>query len=167
LVGDTVRLQIQLENSLFLASQDDLRLLNQANSLRSLVDRLKEQWPLLKIHLSKEASIKGDERAVRTIFSNLVQNAIVHGQATEMNIVVAEEPENGQWVIDIKDNGVGFSGSAQTLGQLFHRPSSTSGSGLGIYICRILAEKMRGQLKILEPTPSGFAVRLVLPKGER
>ena len=161
LIGDTVRLQLQLENSLFLSSQDSLRLYMQPLSLKEIAERMREQWPTLKIDLHRDCHLQGDERAVRTILSNLVQNAIVHGQATQVQFHVETSGE-GRVQIDVTDNGLGFHGTPAALGKLFYRPKATSGSGLGLYICRLLVQKMNGQL-VIEPRARGFQARLILP----
>jgi signal transduction histidine kinase len=157
LVGDTVRLQLQLENSLFLASQDELQLVPQKLHLRDLLDRMSEQWPELKVDLKADCILRGDERAMRTVLSNLFQNAILHGGATQM--AVSAQVEGERIKIALEDNGRGFGSGTEKLGQLFHRPKSTSGSGLGLYICRLLMRRMNGDLK-LNDTGHGFQALL-------
>ncbi len=160
LIGDTVRLQLQLENSLFFASQDGLQLYVQPLSLEQLVERMREQWPSLKILLKQKCIVRADERALRTIFSNLLQNAIVHGGATAVDIQVAQL-DGERLSIVLIDNGSGFTGSLTGLGQLFYRPKATSGSGLGLYICKILLKNMNGQLELLAQD-KGFRVQMTL-----
>lgn len=159
LVADTVRLQLQLENSLFLASQDTLKLYSEWIRLSDLVERMREQWPGVKLVLKQDAVLAGDDRALRTIFSNLVKNAVLHGKATEVEI----EPEvvrgHGRIKVRLHDNGVGFEGSLNELGKLFSRPKNTSGSGLGLYICRMLIGKMNGKLS-LHADNHGFRVEI-------
>lgn len=164
LIGDTVRLQLQLENSLFFASQDQLRLIPEKVRLSQLLERLREQWPTLRIAPTHDAILHGDERALRTIFSNLTKNAVAHGHASELKIDVAPETQ-GHLRLRFEDNGIGFEGSLDELGRLFHRPMATSGSGLGLYICRLLIEKMNGRLQFYAGH-QGFRVDLVV-EGER
>ena len=163
LVADTVRLQLQLENSLFLSSQDDLKLFAERLRLSELVERMREQWPSLSLQCPHDCVLFGDVRALRTIFSNLVQNALVHGGATEVRLE-AKPHGTGRVAIMFQDNGSGFEGAIPRLGQLFHRPKSTSGSGLGLYICRLLAGKMGGSID-LHAANHGFRVELSL-RGE-
>ncbi|MBX3022666.1 MAG: HAMP domain-containing histidine kinase [Bdellovibrionales bacterium] len=161
LIGDTVRLQLQLENSLFLASQDDLSLYIERLRLSQLVERLREQWPAVKIDLEGEATVQGDERALRTILSNLTKNAISHGRATEVRLT-AENAGPRMVRVRFSDNGEGFEGSIQELGKLFHRPKANSGSGVGIYISRLLVEKMHGRMH-LHADNHGFRVDVEMP----
>ncbi len=154
LVGDTVRLQLQLENSLFLASQDDLKLYFESVKLSGLVERMREQWPNLKIELKGDAIVHADVRALRTIMSNLVQNSHVHGKAGVISVSVAKEA-GSQIRISVCDDGRGFDGSPVKLGELFHRPKNTSGSGLGLHISMMLVRKMDGDLQF-DSSGKGF-----------
>jgi signal transduction histidine kinase len=163
LVGDTVRLQLQLENSLFLASQDDLKLYFESVRLSSLVDRMREQWPNLTIEIKGDGAVRGDVRALRTIFSNLVQNSHVHGKASRISVEV-EKTSGGQLRVTVRDDGRGFSGPAAKLGELFHRPENTSGSGLGLHISQMLMRKMGGDIRF-DPGSKGFCTILNL-EGE-
>lgn len=163
LIGDTVRLQVQLENSLFFASQDNLQLYVEPVGLQALVERMREQWPSLEISLKGDGALKGDERALRTIFSNLLQNAMVHGRARSVTIE-AEEIPGGRIAIKVMDDGSGFTGDSSELGRLFHRPTSGSGSGLGLYICRLLVRRMNGRFECVGGG-RGFQVRFELPGG--
>lgn len=160
LIGDTVRLQLQLENSLFLSSQENLQLFIQPLQVEEMIERMREQWPGLKINFSQKCKINADERAMRTMLSNLLQNAIIHGGATQVQIE-AKNLGPGRVQLSLLDNGSGFSGSTAELGRLFHRPKSTSGSGLGLYISKILLEKMNGRLA-LPQSAQGFKVELQL-----
>ncbi|HMN67823.1 MAG TPA: HAMP domain-containing sensor histidine kinase [Bdellovibrionales bacterium] len=160
LVGDTVRLNLQLENSLFLASQDSLRLYLEPMEIEPLVERLREQWPNLKIRTEGRSVVRADERALRTVFSNLAQNAMVHGKATTVEIKSSDVGADRVRIV-IRDDGRGFDGDPEVLGELFHRPKATSGSGLGLYICRLLVERMDGRME-LGPAGKGFEVRFEL-----
>ena len=165
LVADTVRLELQLENSLFLASKDELQLFNETLALHELTERMREQWPSLQIALNQNGLVQGDARALRTIFSNLLQNALVHGAATQISITV-QEPGAGRLAITVADNGRGFKGANKQLGRLFHRHEATSGSGLGLHICRLLITKMHGRLD-LRDTEQGFQAYFEIPGSLR
>ena len=165
LVGDTVRLQVQLENTLFLSSQDGLSLFMENLSFARLIERTREQWPSLKIELTGQAEIHADERAVRTILNNICKNALTHGRAAVMRVHVTSA-EGGVVRATFADDGQGYSGPRAALGQLFHRPRPTSGSGLGLYISSLLAKEMGGELKLPE-TARGFRLAVTFRTGTR
>lgn len=162
LIGDTVRLQVQLENSLFFASQDGLKLYVEPIQVSALIERMREQWPTLKIKLSSDGTIRGDDRALRTIFSNLLQNSLIHGKASEVSVALSE-PGGGRIMISVLDDGSGFKGETRKLGQLFHRPTPASGSGLGLYICRLLIERMGGRFGTPVGAERGFKIDFEVP----
>lgn len=161
LVGDTVRLQLQLENSLFFSSQDHLQLFAEDLPMKLLFERLSQQWPGLNIEFNRDCILRADERALRTILSNLIQNSILHGHASKVTVETANA-SSGKVELVLSDNGRGFGQDLNQLGRVFHRPEATSGSGLGLYICRLLARKMNGELR-LNPVAQGFQARLILP----
>lgn len=162
LVKDTVRLELQLENSLLLASPDDgKRLLLEPILLSDLVLSIRYHWPELETRLEGDAQVKADSRGVESIVKNLLQNAVVHGRATKVEIKITTE--RGRTRMRFLDNGRGFSGDRSRLGQMFHRHTSTSGSGLGLYLADRLAHQMGGKLRVQEAS-SGFCVELELPE---
>lgn len=163
LLGDSVRLQLQLENSLFLASQDSLKLYMQPVSLKSTIDRVREQWPQIQVAIDRDATVNVDERALRSVLSNLFQNSLVHGRATAIDIKI-ESAQADLVQVHVKDNGLGFSGDGHKLGELFHRPTPSSGSGLGLFICKLLLSRMGGGLEVA-PSTSGFHTVVELKSG--
>lgn len=162
LVKDTIRLELQLENSLLLAAPDsEKRMLIEAIEIVPLLESVAQYWPELECVIEGEATVFADTRAVESIFKNLLQNSVVHGRAGKITIDV--HAEGAAWVkIRCIDDGRGFKGERENLGEMFLRHSSTSGSGLGLYLATQLAKGMGGDVQILEAA-SGFAVQVVLP----
>lgn len=156
LIADTVRLQLQLENSLYYAAQDSLSLYLQDVDFARMVESLQHQWPSIQLRLNGESSkLRVDERALRSVINNLIQNALVHGRAKTLTFEVSNNE------ISFSDDGTGFKGETAHLGEIFHRPTPNSGSGLGLYIAKTLLKKMNGELK-LTPSPAGFGGRIRL-----
>lgn len=161
LVKETVRLELQLENSLLFASPDDSsRFLLEAVSLRELFDSMSIHWPDLDLEVDGDEIVDADRRAVESIFKNLIQNAVIHGEADRITIHISRTSTYA--TIRFADNGRGFQGDRTRLGQMFGRHASTSGSGLGLYLAARLARTMRGELRFSEST-EGFCVEIVLP----
>mgnify|MGYP001027618416 CR=1 FL=1 len=161
LLKDTVRLELQLENSLLLASPEDSdRFFSEPLRLGTVFEALAYHWPELKFQIQGDAVIECDQRALESILKNLMQNSVIHGRASEVRVQTTTLGENA--VIVVSDNGKGFKGDFSRLGEVFERHMPTSGSGLGLYLSRRLARQMRGDLKFLE-ADEGFAVELTLP----
>jgi signal transduction histidine kinase len=163
LVKDTVRLELQLENSLALAApESESPLLIEPIELSDLLSMLSNYWPDLAVSIEGESAVAADRRALESIFKNLAQNAVVHGRASKIQIDIVRE---GPWTrVRFADDGRGFRGNFARLGRMFERHSSTSGSGLGLSLAMKLSSRMGGSLEIIE-VPSGFAVELLLPNS--
>ena len=128
LVKDTVRLELQLENSLALAAPDsESTLLIESIEIGTLLSMLSTYWPDLTVSVEGEALVSADRRALESIFKNLAQNSVVHGRASKVLLDVKRE---GPWTkVRFADDGRGFRGNFSRLGRMFERHSSTSGSG--------------------------------------
>ena len=159
LLQDTLRLQLQLENSLFLVNLPTGRLLIEPMQVTSLVDALRYHWPNLTIIQKGDGVIMADARAIESMLTNLVHNAITHGQASEIRITV-EPSHKGRMCLRIADNGSGFPGDFKQLGKLFVRHSRGSGSGVGLYISRQLALRMNSTLNFSRGADGGFVAEM-------
>jgi len=162
LLQDTLRLQLQLENSLFLVNLPTGRLLFEPVKLSNVVGALRHHWPDLMIVQKGDGVITADVRALESVLTNLVQNAVIHGHASRITITV--EPNNGgRLSVRVADNGRGFAGDVTQLGKLFVRPARGSGSGVGLYISRQLAKRMNSALNFARGDDGGFVAELNFP----
>jgi len=162
LLQDTVRLQLQLENSLFLVNLPTGRLLNESVRIGQLVDALRYHWPELTIIQKGDGVVRGDSRAVESILKNLVHNAATHGHASEIRIIT-EASGSGRLIVRVSDNGRGFAGDFRELGRLFVRHARGSGSGVGLYISRQLAKRMNSTLSFSRGDDGGFVAQMSFP----
>jgi signal transduction histidine kinase len=164
LLQDTLRLQLQLENSLFLVNLRSGRLLPEALRISRLVESLRYHWPTLTLKLVGDGAVLADARAVESVLTNLIQNAVIHGHAQQITLTV-ETGEGRQLRLLVADDGQGFKGNYQQLGTLFLRPTRQSGSGVGLYISRQLVKRMGGSLRFFPGEPHGFVAELMLPQA--
>jgi len=164
LLSDTLRLQLQLENSLFLVNLTRGAFFLEPISLSDRVDTLRHHWPDLLITQSGDGVILADVRALESVLTNLVQNSVTHGQATEVE-VVAKRNDDGRLIVRISDNGHGFHGDLNQLGKLFMRHTRGSGSGVGLYIVRQLVKRMGGTISFTDASSSGFQAEMDFPKA--
>lgn len=162
LLHDSLRLQLQLENSLFLVNLPTGRLLVEAVRVSQLVEGLRYHWPSLKIIQQGDGVVLGDARAIESMLTNLVHNAVTHGQATEIHINT-EPAGKGRLCLRVTDNGSGFAGDFKQLGKLFVRHARDSGSGVGLYISHQLAKRMNSTLDFSRGQNGGFVAELNLP----
>lgn len=67
--------------------------------------------------------------------------------------------------MEIKDNGEGISDkNIDKVFDMFYRATSTSvGTGLGLYICKEIVNKLRGKITITSAVKVGTTVTIELP----
>jgi signal transduction histidine kinase len=151
---------MQLENSLFLANERSRELLLERIPLKEVIQSTGYRWPNLVVTVAGDALVHADSRALECIVTNLIQNAVTHGRASEMT-VTCSRASNSMLQVSFRDNGVGFSGDVGKLGGLFSRFYSGSGNGIGLYLVSSLARQMRGDVQFV--TDRGFEVHVTLP----
>jgi signal transduction histidine kinase len=160
LLSDTLRLQLQLENSLFLVNLSGGKLFLEPLKLSDKVDALRHHWPDLEITQTGDGILTADARALESVLTNLVHNSVTHGRATRVEIKI-ENDAAGRLHVQMSDNGSGFAGDFQQLGgKPLVRHTRHSGSGVGLYIVRQLARRMNGTIEFSRGSNGGFVAEL-------
>jgi signal transduction histidine kinase len=83
-----------------------------------------------------------------------ITNAIRHGHATEVRIVVSYEKDRVR--LSVCDNGCGFTPDA-------HQPARETGEHLGLLTMRERAARISGRLDIVSSPGSGTTVETLIP----
>jgi len=163
LLKDTLRLGVQLENSLYFA-QPEGQLLTQPVSIARFIERMAADWPDLRVRVEGDETVLADARALESVWRNLMQNAVIHGGAKTMTIRIVRDPQQERATITASDDGRGAPPRVvRTLGQPFKRPAATSGTGVGLFVSKQLARRMNGELKFGGSGGAGFTAVLELP----
>jgi signal transduction histidine kinase len=150
LVGDISRLDLQLENSLLLSSSESAKLLKETLRLSRIIESMRVLWGELEFRLNQDAEMMADQRALSSVLKNLIQNAVLHGQATVIEFS-AKAVNSSTIEISVKDNGKGFQGSLGHLGTEMYPSKNEKGSGIGLYLGRRLLKRMNGDLRFENP----------------
>ncbi|TGN20030.1 sensor histidine kinase [Leptospira idonii] len=164
LLKENKRIESRMAKAFYLASlMQGEPLYLETFQAEELFEHLKMDFPNLQMEIQSESKrpIRGDKRALESILKNLVENAVLHGKATQITIQSLNANTNKAH-IQVTDNGTGFQGEWSQLGEPFLRHTVTSGTGIGLYIAKKLMEKMKGKL-ILKPLDTGFMATLELP----
>ncbi|MDA0737698.1 MAG: PAS domain S-box protein [Nitrospirae bacterium] len=132
------------------------------------------------VYASVPTAVRGDPGRFRQILLNLVGNAIKFTERGEVVIQVVPESETPEEVfvrIDVMDTGIGISAEAQQrLFQPFSQADGSTtrkygGTGLGLVICKQLAELMGGTVGVESDVGHGsqfwFTVRLAKQARQR
>lgn len=140
-----------------------------ARSLYGLMS-VKAKEKSLHLNLQLDASLPQqvmlDESKVGQVVLNLISNAIKFTPpGKQVNVSFAYR--NSNLTIEVADQGVGISQEdQQRLFKKFQQVGQTDqheGSGLGLMICKGLAELMNGQLKLVSTPNVGTRVVVTLP----
>src|SRR5256714_13695256 len=116
LLSDTLRLQLQLENSLFLVTLPRGKFFLQPIRLSGRIEALRLHWPNVAITQAGDGVVMAGAAALESVLTNLVQNAVIHGHATQVDVQVCRNAE--RLSVAVIDNGRGFDGDLGRPGQL-------------------------------------------------
>ena len=104
--------------------------------------------------------------ALREVFSNLLENAVKYsGAGTE--IAAEVKWEDGQLSVRIADNGNGI--PPEILGSIFEKgnhtyhPGAASGTGMGLFLSKMLVELHGGRIDARSPDGAGTEFHISLP----
>jgi len=113
--------------------------------------------------------VVGDDQKIRQVLANLVDNAIKYAPGGDIAVVV--DAEDTRVVARVHDSGPGIpAGERDRIFEKFYRldpdqTSGVSGSGLGLYICRELVERMGGDLSLECGNNGGSTFAVALPRA--
>jgi PAS domain S-box-containing protein len=115
-------------------------------------------------------SVRGDTSQMAHVFQNLLSNALKYRRnEVPPQVHISAEPDEGQWTISVRDNGIGFEPRyANRIFGLFKRLHTKEypGTGLGLPICKRIVERYGGRIWA-EGTPgAGAAFHFSLPKDD-
>lgn len=115
------------------------------NSLLTSVTALFQNHPEGQVHLEHMAApifIRGDEKLLTRIFSNLIINGLQASQNSKGEVVVAVQATSIDYTVSVSDQGSGIAPEIQTRIFLPHFSTKRSGSGLGLAISKQGLEHM-------------------------
>lgn len=111
-------------------------------------------------------SIRVDDDLLKTVFTNLLENAVKYSDPNTKILVTTEE-SNGEVIVQIADQGRGI--SQDELGFVFERfyrarntRATTAGNGLGLFLAKYFVELHQGRIEVESELNKGstFTVRL-------
>lgn len=123
---------------------------------------------LMERHIAPVYSVNLDNDHIREIINNLVENAIKYTLTGEVAVDVTGDSD--RVVISVKDSGIGI--PAEDIPHLFQKfyrvdnkdTREIGGTGLGLYICRRLAEIMGGRIWAESTYNKGSTFFVELPR---
>ena len=117
--------------------------------------------------------VTADPERLRQVLSNLISNAVKYSPGGDSVLVRARQPAGGHVQIDVIDHGLGIPNDQ--MGRLFQKfervrteqHSRIPGTGLGLYICRLIVEGHGGRIWAESEPGLGSTFAVLLPLDPR
>ena len=140
-----------------------------AEALSVLKNRIEETGATVTL-AEPLPTVRGDASQMAHVFQNLLSNALKYRQAeVRPEIHVGAERDGGNWIISVRDNGIGFDPKyAERIFGLFKRlhKEDYPGTGLGLAICKRIVERYGGRIWAEGRPGAGATFRFSLPAAE-
>lgn len=129
----------------------------------SFILRFSSEVQLINEALETEHYIYADKNRMIQVFSNLLDNALKHTKYGSVRLGYKLNGENVE--IYVADTGVGI--LPERLDSIFNRfvkaDENVQGTGLGLSICKMLIEKMGGQISVESVFGKGTTFKVAFP----
>jgi len=120
---------------------------------------------------SSNAPISIDLTSMRRLINNLLDNALKF-TAKDGQIIVRTHTNNNHLIIEVEDSGCGIAEEVQEY--LFQRfkhghqgQHFPPGSGLGLYLCKKIADLHAGDIECVSKVGNGSTFRVTLPLNQK
>jgi signal transduction histidine kinase len=148
--------------------EECLGIVNLADVVRAEVTQQKPAMAsmTLSCELPDEALVRGDERLLRRVTANLIDNAVKHGDGGQIDLVASV---SGSRVL-LRVSNTGLAPSLTLKERLFepfyrgqHAVTGISGFGLGLPFARAVARAHAGDVELVEANSERTVFVLTLP----
>lgn len=174
--GNSVKLQKLIEDliSLNVAQGEQISMSWQPVGLQAVLDEVLEEQRFLaegrglRVNRTFEtATVPGDREKLKTVFQNVVSNAIKYSpDGGSINVTLRRETDHA--IVDVMDEGPGVDpAERQKVFELFYRgrrrpAAQIKGSGVGLTIAQTYVRLHKGKIEIID-VPRGAHLRIALP----
>ena len=143
---------------------------NLADLLKQTVAAFENQPPGIEmVDVTPQMKTEVDPEQVKTVFENVVNNAIKYSQPDSEPIQISCQKQESFAVIRITDNGIGIPDAE--LAHIFEpfyrvdksRSKDTGGYGLGLSLCKTIMEAHDGKIEVQSRPEQGTTVSLYFP----
>jgi signal transduction histidine kinase len=138
-----------------------------ADALRHVISEVQSIHPdrTIASSIGDLHSVHCDRERVAQLLSNLVANAVAHGDP-DGPIDISAQINKGQFVLSVKNQGLIAEDALPHLFRPYSRPASgtpRTGLGLGLYIASQIAQSHGGKLDVVSTEQQGTTFTFSLP----
>jgi signal transduction histidine kinase len=110
--------------------------------------------------------VQGDATQLRRVLQNLLANAVKFRGEDPPRVEVSAEPDSEEWVVTVRDNGVGVDPDRATriFGMFARGNAGAGGTGIGLAVCRRVLEAHGGRIWVESAEGGGSDFRFTLPR---
>ena len=158
----------QLEGGGYISSKDELDF---SSLFKDCIREAKSRYPERAFieNIDPEIEISGDPLLLQLMISNLVENAVKYSPK-EKPVICQLSRSVKEVILNIIDEGIGIDDAEKTkIFQKFYRTGDEAtrkaqGTGLGLYLCRKIAEDHNADISVTNNVPRGtnFAIHFHL-----
>jgi signal transduction histidine kinase len=173
---ETLRLDT-LINNILISSQLDVQSYNASREeldfsalTEDVINQFSGRYPerALRQHISPDLDITGDPLLLKLLVSNLLENANKYSpRDKDITLNLYQHQKNLQ--LEVIDEGPGIAEEEKkNIFQKFYRIGNeqtrkAQGTGLGLYLCKKIAEDHKGSITVVNQQPSGSKFIVQLP----
>jgi two-component system sensor histidine kinase CiaH len=156
---NNILISSQLEGGDYIRVKEDLDL---SALVMQVVNDSKRRFPEREwqANVSADLHIQGDQLLIQLLINNLTENAVKYSPR-DTPVAVILKKEGRHIMLSVKDTGTGITDEEKKkVFQKFYRTGnektrSTQGTGLGLYLCRKIADDHKASIKISNNSPVG------------
>jgi two-component system phosphate regulon sensor histidine kinase PhoR len=178
-IEDTDRLNALVENILVAARLDNHSYahhpekINLSDEVKGLTEKAAVGYARhhhIKTEIEEDIFASFDRIGFHSVFTNLVENAVKYSKAgTEIKISLVKN--NGAILLSVADQGAGIPGEEKenVFGRFYRigneETRTTKGTGLGLYIVRLLSEAHQWKIAIYDNPGGGSKFEISIPNA--
>ncbi|MBX2862916.1 MAG: PAS domain-containing protein [Leptolyngbyaceae cyanobacterium MAG.088] len=115
-------------------------------------------------------TVLADPAQLVQLFQNLISNALKYRSERPLTIEIGADLQEKEWVIWIRDNGIGlkpkYADRIFLIFQRLHTRQEYSGTGIGLAICKKIVERHHGNIWVESELNKGAKFCFTLPRPD-